>query len=67
MVSQLEGHLGRRGLAMISPEMGQSLLVDELKFGQKGDVEVIYAGGLGTLEDPLTPSLEGAGGRERAR
>ena len=53
MVSQLEGHLGRRGLGMISPEVGRTLLVDELRFGRKGDVEVIYTGGLGTLEEPL--------------
>ncbi len=53
MVSQLEGHLGRRGLGMIAPEVGRSLLVDELRFGRKGDVEVIYTGGLGTLEEPL--------------
>jgi NAD(P)-dependent dehydrogenase (short-subunit alcohol dehydrogenase family)/acyl carrier protein len=53
MVSQLEGHLGRRGLGMIAPEVGRTLLVDELRFGHKGDVEVIYTGGLGTLEEPL--------------
>jgi NAD(P)-dependent dehydrogenase (short-subunit alcohol dehydrogenase family) len=53
MVSQLESHLGKRGLGMISPEEGPSLLVDELRFGQKGDVEVILSGKLGTLEDPI--------------
>ena len=53
MVSQLEGHLGRQGLGMIVPEMGRTLLVDELKYGCKGEVEVIYAGALGTLEEPL--------------
>jgi NAD(P)-dependent dehydrogenase (short-subunit alcohol dehydrogenase family) len=53
MVSQLEGHLGRRGLGMIAPEIGRTLLVDELRHGRKGEVEVIYTGGLGTLEDPL--------------
>ncbi|MHB1555978.1 MAG: SDR family NAD(P)-dependent oxidoreductase, partial [Isosphaeraceae bacterium] len=53
MVSQLEGHLGRRGLGMITPEAGRTLLLDELRFGRKGDVEVIYTGGLGTLEEPL--------------
>ena len=42
MVSQLESHLGRRGLGMISPDEGPSLLVDELRYGRKGDVEVIY-------------------------
>jgi NAD(P)-dependent dehydrogenase (short-subunit alcohol dehydrogenase family) len=55
MVSQLENHLGRRGLGMISPGDGPSLLVDELRYGNKGDVEVILSGKLGTLEDPIAP------------
>jgi malonyl CoA-acyl carrier protein transacylase/NAD(P)-dependent dehydrogenase (short-subunit alcohol dehydrogenase family)/acyl carrier protein len=49
MVSDLEGHLGRRGLGMIAPEEGRSRLVDELTRGRKGDVEVIVAGELGNL------------------
>jgi NAD(P)-dependent dehydrogenase (short-subunit alcohol dehydrogenase family) len=53
MVSQLESHLCNRGLGMISPEIGGSLLVDELRHGRKGDVEVIYSGELGTLEQPI--------------
>jgi hypothetical protein len=53
MVSQLEAHLGRRGLGMISPDEGPSLLVDELRYGQKGDVEVILSGKLGTLEEAI--------------
>jgi acyl transferase domain-containing protein/NAD(P)H-dependent flavin oxidoreductase YrpB (nitropropane dioxygenase family) len=53
MVSQLEKHLGRRGLGMISPNEGPSMLVDELRYGQKGDVEVILSGKLGTLEEPV--------------
>ena len=53
MVSQLESHLGRQGLGMISPEVGRSLLIDELRYGRKGDVEVIYTGELGTLEEPI--------------
>jgi acyl transferase domain-containing protein len=53
MVSQLEQHLGRRGLEMIAPEVGRTLLVGELRHGRKGDVEVIYSGGLGTLDHPL--------------
>jgi NAD(P)-dependent dehydrogenase (short-subunit alcohol dehydrogenase family) len=53
MVSQLEDHLGRRGLGMIAPEAGPALLIDELRYGRKGDVEVLYAGGLGTLEQPI--------------
>ena len=53
MVSQLESHLGSRGLGMISPESGGSLLTNELRFGRKGDVEVIYSGELGILELPI--------------
>jgi acyl transferase domain-containing protein/NAD(P)H-dependent flavin oxidoreductase YrpB (nitropropane dioxygenase family) len=53
MVSQLESHLGRRGLGMIPPEVGRGLLIDELRYGKKGDVEVIYTGELGTLEEPI--------------
>ncbi len=53
MVSQLESHLGRRGLGMIAPEVGPSLLIEELRHGRKGDVEVIYSGKLGTLEEPI--------------
>jgi NAD(P)-dependent dehydrogenase (short-subunit alcohol dehydrogenase family) len=55
MVSELESHLGKRGLGMISPNEGPSLLVDELRYGQKGDVEVILSGKLGTLEEPIAP------------
>jgi acyl transferase domain-containing protein/NAD(P)H-dependent flavin oxidoreductase YrpB (nitropropane dioxygenase family) len=54
MVSNLESHLGQRGLGMISPEEGPSLLIDELRHGRKGDVEVIYTGELGTLEKPIS-------------
>jgi acyl transferase domain-containing protein len=52
MVSDLEAHLGRRGFGMIAPEVGPALLLDELRFGRKGDVEVIIAGDLGPLADP---------------
>jgi acyl transferase domain-containing protein/NAD(P)H-dependent flavin oxidoreductase YrpB (nitropropane dioxygenase family) len=63
MVSQLESHLGRRGLGMIAPEVGPSLLIEELRRGRKGEVEVIYSGKLGTLEEPIAheiaaPALE---------
>jgi NAD(P)-dependent dehydrogenase (short-subunit alcohol dehydrogenase family) len=62
MVSQLESHLGRRGLGMIAPDLGRSLLIDELCHGRKGDVEVIYTGELGTLEEPVrgVPASEAA-------
>ncbi|QDV34369.1 type I polyketide synthase [Tautonia plasticadhaerens] len=53
MVSELEGHLGRRGLGMIDPASGSRALVDELRFGRKGEVEVILAGALGGLDGPL--------------
>lgn len=55
MVSDLEAHLGRRGLGMIPPEEGRSRLVDELRLGRKGDVEVIIAGDLGALIQPTGP------------
>jgi NAD(P)-dependent dehydrogenase (short-subunit alcohol dehydrogenase family) len=51
MVSDLEAHLGRRGLGMIAPEIGAPLLADELELGRKGDVEVIVAGDLGSMLD----------------
>lgn len=53
MVSDLEEHLGRRGLGMIPPEAGCAALVDELRFGRKGEVEVVIAGDLGGLDGPL--------------
>jgi len=42
---------------MISPEWGGSLLINELRHGRKGDVEVIYSGDLGTLELPIPLEL----------
>ena len=64
MVSDLEGHLGRRGFGMIAPEQGRSLLADELHSGCKGEVEVVIAGDLGPLTDPEL--CRGAhGGHER--
>jgi NAD(P)-dependent dehydrogenase (short-subunit alcohol dehydrogenase family) len=53
MVSELESHLGRRGLEMIPHEVGRSRLGDEVVQGKKGEVEVIVAGGLGNLVSPL--------------
>jgi NAD(P)-dependent dehydrogenase (short-subunit alcohol dehydrogenase family) len=59
MVSDLEGHLGRRGLGMIPPEVGREVMADEILFGRKGDVEVVVAGDLGSLNEPLpVPSGE---------
>jgi hypothetical protein len=53
MVSDLEGHLGRRGLGMIDPAEGSTRLADELRFGRKGEVEVVVAGDLGNLVNPV--------------
>ncbi len=50
MVSDLEGHLGRRGLGLIPPAVGARMFVDELAFGRKGDVEVVLSGEMGALE-----------------
>ena len=47
MVSDLEGHLGRRGLGMIDPAAGAAAMLDELSRGRKGEVEVILADDLG--------------------
>lgn len=51
MVSDLEPHLGRRGLGMIPPDVGGIALIDELRLGRKQDVEVIVAGDLGPLDN----------------
>ncbi|MGC8640896.1 MAG: SDR family NAD(P)-dependent oxidoreductase [Isosphaeraceae bacterium] len=59
MVSDLEAHLGARGLGMISPEVGVMALLDELLHGRKGDVEVIIAGNLGSLDAPLVRTPRG--------
>jgi acyl transferase domain-containing protein/NAD(P)H-dependent flavin oxidoreductase YrpB (nitropropane dioxygenase family)/NAD(P)-dependent dehydrogenase (short-subunit alcohol dehydrogenase family) len=52
MVSDLERNLGAQGLGMIDPGAGVAALVSELLLGRKGDVEVILASDLGTLESP---------------
>jgi NAD(P)-dependent dehydrogenase (short-subunit alcohol dehydrogenase family) len=58
MVSELEEHLGRRGLGMIPPDVGCSRLADELCFGPKGTVEVVVAGDLGNLVDASEVEVE---------
>ena len=45
MVAELEKHLVARGLKLIQPELGAGLAVDEVVFGQKGEPEVLVAGG----------------------
>jgi acyl transferase domain-containing protein/NAD(P)-dependent dehydrogenase (short-subunit alcohol dehydrogenase family) len=53
MVSELERHLGAQGLGTIAPEVGVAALMDELRRGRKGEVEVVLAGDLGTLDAPM--------------
>jgi hypothetical protein len=59
MVSELEQHLGRRGLEMIPAEVGPGLLVDELLWGPKGDCEVVIAGDAGQLARAASPGPGG--------
>jgi NAD(P)-dependent dehydrogenase (short-subunit alcohol dehydrogenase family) len=60
MVADLESHLVRRGLRLISPEEGPALFVAELLHGRKGESEIILAGGAEALVRPThataTPS-----------
>jgi NAD(P)-dependent dehydrogenase (short-subunit alcohol dehydrogenase family) len=49
MVADLEGHLVRRGLRLISPQEGPALFVAELLHGRKGESEIILAGGAEAL------------------
>ena len=46
---------------MIPPDLGAAAMADELQFGRKGDVEVIIAGELSSLAQPLRPSNRHAG------
>jgi NAD(P)-dependent dehydrogenase (short-subunit alcohol dehydrogenase family) len=50
MVNELEPHLQRLGLEMISPEEGPDRLVEELTHGRKGECEVLIAGDVGQLD-----------------
>ncbi len=45
MVSHLEKHLVKRGLKLIPPDQGAARFADELEHGQKGESEVLIAGG----------------------
>jgi NAD(P)-dependent dehydrogenase (short-subunit alcohol dehydrogenase family) len=49
MVSELEEHLGQRGLQMIPPAVGPLFLDEELTHGRKGESEVVIAGDVGQL------------------
>ena len=52
MVADLEKHLVARGVALISPEIGAEMLLDEIFYGRKGDSEVMIAGGASNLLKP---------------
>jgi NAD(P)-dependent dehydrogenase (short-subunit alcohol dehydrogenase family) len=57
MVADLEGHLVRRGLRLISPDEGPGLFVAELLHGCKGESEIILAGGAEALARPTQPAV----------
>jgi malonyl CoA-acyl carrier protein transacylase len=57
MVADLEAHLVRRGLRLISPEEGPQLFVAELLHGRKGESEIIVAGGAEALARPTQPAV----------
>jgi NAD(P)-dependent dehydrogenase (short-subunit alcohol dehydrogenase family) len=65
MVSELEQHLGQRGLQMIPPDVGPVFLDEELRLGRKGECEVVIAGDVGQLARPLSAirSTQSAVGR----
>ena len=56
-VADLEAHLVRRGLRLISPEEGPELFVAELLHGRKGESEIILAGGAEALARPNQPAV----------
>jgi NAD(P)-dependent dehydrogenase (short-subunit alcohol dehydrogenase family) len=56
MVADLEAHLIRRGLRMISPQEGPELFVAELLHGRKGESEIILAGGAEALARSTHPA-----------
>jgi NAD(P)-dependent dehydrogenase (short-subunit alcohol dehydrogenase family) len=60
MVSDLEQHLGQRGLQMIPPEVGPLFLDEELCRGRKGECEVVIAGDVRQLARPLRTTHEHA-------
>lgn len=53
MVAELEPHLTRRGLKLISPATGPAFLIDELLLGRKGTAEIVVAGGAERLVAPV--------------
>ena len=63
MVSELEDHLGSPGLGMIPPSSAGGCCSNELLYGRKGEVEVVLAGDLGTLDDAAGAHQRLDGGR----
>ncbi|MHB1422621.1 MAG: SDR family NAD(P)-dependent oxidoreductase [Gemmataceae bacterium] len=63
MVSELEQHLGQRGLQMISPDLGPLFLDEELRLGRKGECEIVIAGDVGQLACARREARETAGKR----
>ena len=61
MVSELEQHLGQRGLQMIPPDLGPLFLEEELRLGHKGECEIVIAGDVGQLACPRRTARETAG------
>jgi NAD(P)-dependent dehydrogenase (short-subunit alcohol dehydrogenase family) len=60
MVADLEKHLVARGLKLIEPSVGANFAVDEVIFGEKGEVEVIVAGGTDAPSRVAKPAAEPA-------
>jgi NAD(P)-dependent dehydrogenase (short-subunit alcohol dehydrogenase family) len=58
MVSDLEQHLGQRGMKMIPPDVGPLFLDEELRLGGKGQCEVVIAGDVGQLACPRRTAAE---------
>lgn len=58
MVSELEQHLGQRGLQMIPPDVGPLFLDEELRLGRKGECEIVIAGDVGQLACPRRAEVE---------
>jgi NAD(P)-dependent dehydrogenase (short-subunit alcohol dehydrogenase family) len=58
MVSELEPHLGQRGLQMIPPDVGPRYLDQELRLGHKGECEVVIAGDVGQLALARRPARD---------
>ncbi|HEY6565469.1 MAG TPA: SDR family NAD(P)-dependent oxidoreductase, partial [Pirellulaceae bacterium] len=58
MVAELESHLRRRGMRLIGPDEGPSLLIDELLYGPRRDAEVMLGGGSQeTFGGAIAPSV----------